>query len=160
MVQIYQGLRESEMRSAAAEFFHVRMEQNLFPEMLALISELQSRGTEIWAVSSTCDWVVEEGVRRFKIPAEHVLSARASISADGLVTNHLIDVPTGEAKVASLAHACVARPDAAFGNSIHDAAMLANARHAFPVNPTPALLDHSTQQGWPIYLPASVRHTA
>ena len=34
MVQIYQGLRESEMRAAAAEFFATRIEPNLFPEML------------------------------------------------------------------------------------------------------------------------------
>jgi phosphoserine phosphatase len=155
MVQIYQGLRDSEMRSTAAEFFAARIEQNLFPEMLALIRTLQSRGTEIWAVSSTCDWVVEEGVRRFDIPANRVLSARVAI-ADGLVTNRLIDVPTDEAKAASLALAGVIRPDAAFGNSIHDAAMLAIARRAFPINPTPALLDRCAQENWPIYYPASV----
>ena len=31
----------------------------------------------------------------------------------------------------------VTAPDAVFGNSVHDAAMLAIARRAFPVNPTP-----------------------
>jgi phosphoserine phosphatase len=50
----------------------------------------------------------------------------------------------------------VTTPDAVFGNSVHDAAMLAIARRAFPVNPTAALAERSTQEGWPIYYPASV----
>jgi phosphoserine phosphatase len=156
MVQIYQGLRDSEMRSAAAEFFRARIETNLFPEMLDLISDLQTRGTKIWAVSSTCNWVVEEGASRFNIPAECVLAARVAIR-DGVVTHQILDVPTDEAKVTSLARAGVTHPDAAFGNSIHDAAMLAIARRAFPVDPTPALLERSLREHWPIYLPASAR---
>jgi phosphoserine phosphatase len=155
MVQIYQGLRESEMRSAAAEFFAARIEQNIFPEMLALIRQLQARGTAIWAVSSTCDWVVEEGMRRFEISPGRILAARVAV-VEGFVTHSLIDVPTDEAKVASLARVGIARPDAVFGNSIHDAAMLAIARRAFPIDPSPALLAHSEQQCWPVYYPASV----
>ena len=155
MVQIYQGLRESEMRSAAAEFFAERIEKNIFPEMLALIRQLQARGSEIWAVSSTCNWVVEEGMRRFDIAAARILATRVAV-VDGFVTHSLIDVPTDEAKVASLARVGIARPDAVFGNSIHDAAMLAIARRAFPIDPSPALLARCAQQRWPVYYPASV----
>ena len=155
MVQIYQGLREAEMRAAAAEFFATRIEENIFPEMRTLVRELQARGTEIWAVSSTCDWVIEEGIRRFDIPAERILATRVEV-ANGLVTPTLIDVPTDEGKVASLARVGIHAPDAAFGNSIHDAAMLTIARRAFPVNPTPELVQHSAREGWPVYFPASV----
>ena len=56
MVQMYHGLRESEMRSAARTFFAARVEKNIFPEMLTLIQALQAKGTDIWAVSSTNDW--------------------------------------------------------------------------------------------------------
>jgi phosphoserine phosphatase len=157
MVQIYAGLREADLRAAAAEYFAAQVEQRIFPEMLALIRELQAAGTEIWAVSSTCDWVVEEGVRRFDIPANRVLSARVAIDPAGLVTNTLLDVPTDEGKVAALARAGIAAPDAVFGNSIHDAAMLAIAQPngAFPVNPTPALLARAAAEGWPVFYPAS-----
>jgi phosphoserine phosphatase len=155
MVQIYQGLRESEMRAAAAEFFAARIEKNIFPEMLALIRQLQARGTAIWAVSSTCDWVVEEGMNRFEIPPGRILAARVAV-VEGFVTHSLIDVPTDEAKVASLARVGITHPDAVFGNSIHDAAMLAIARRAFPVNPTPELVQHSAHEGWSIYFPDSV----
>jgi phosphoserine phosphatase len=47
----------------------------------------------------------------------------------------------------------VAAPDVVFGNSIHDAAMLEIAGQAFPVNPTPALLQIAARHGWPIFYP-------
>jgi len=155
MVQMYQGLREAEMRAAARVFFQTKIEKNIFPEMLQLVSELRAKGVDIWAVSSTNDWVIEEGVRLFEIPPSRVLAARVKV-VDGLVTSELLDVPTDEGKVASLLRAGVTAPDVVFGNSVHDAAMLAIARGAFPVNPSPALLERSSQEGWPVFYPAAV----
>ncbi|MDE1178421.1 MAG: haloacid dehalogenase-like hydrolase [Edaphobacter sp.] len=155
MVQIYQGLREDELRRAARAFFADRIERNIFPEMLQLVDELRSKGVDIWAVSSTNDWVIEEGVKRFGIPADRVLSARVE-SRGGIVTDNLLDVPTDEGKVASLARSGISHPDAVFGNSVHDAAMLAIARRAYPVNPTAGLIDHAVREGWAVYYPASV----
>jgi phosphoserine phosphatase len=155
MVQLYQGLREEEMRRAAKVFFESYIERNIFPEMLALVNELRGKGVDIWAVSSTNDWVIEEGMRRFGIPADRVLSARVQVK-DGIITDAILDVPTDEGKVTALAKAGITTPDAVFGNSVHDAAMLAIARRAFPVNPTAALVERSMQEGWPIYYPASV----
>src|SRR5262249_607092 len=131
MVQMYQRLREEEMRRAAKVFFEKQIERNIFPEMLALVKELRGVGVEIWSVSSTNNWVVEEGVRRFGIPANRVLAAEVEVK-DGVVTDLLVDVPTDEGKVAALARVGVRAPDAVFGNSVHDADMLAIARRAFP----------------------------
>lgn len=156
MVQMYQRLREDEMRRAAKNFFASQIEPNIFPEMLELVGELRAKGVDIWAVSSTNNWVIEEGVRRFGIPAERVLAACVQVK-DGVVTDVIKDVPTDAGKVAALARAGVTTPDAVFGNSVHDAAMLEIARRAFPVNPTPALAERSAQEGWPVYYPASVR---
>ncbi len=162
MVQVYRGLSESDMRIAAAEFFSTEIERNIFPEMLTLIRELQATNTEIWAVSSTCDWVIEEGVRRFDILPNRVLAARVAI-ANGLVTETIQDVPTDGGKVTALARVGITAPHAVFGNSIHDAAMLAIARSqkgtsgAFPVNPNAALLQRSARENWPVYYPASVK---
>ncbi len=157
MVQVYQGLREEEVRRAALDFFpRQNRERNIFPEMQRLIADLQRANVDIWAVSSTNDWVIEEGVKRFHIPSNRVLAARVEV-VNGIVTDRLLDIPTDEGKVASLARVGITQPDAVFGNSVHDAAMLAIARRAFPVNPTPALIDRSAAEGWPIYFPASVR---
>jgi phosphoserine phosphatase len=156
MVQIYAGLTEADMRAAAAEFFRTKIEPNIFPELRDLIAELQAAGTDIWAVSSTCDWVIEEGVRRFSIPANRVLAAHVAIDSNGIVTDTLLDVPTDEGKVAALARNGITSPDVVFGNSIHDAAMLSIARRAFPVNPSAALVTRAAAESWPIYYPASV----
>jgi phosphoserine phosphatase len=155
MVQMYQRLREEEMRRAARTFFAAQVERNIFPEMMALVEQLRNRGVDIWAVSSTNNWVIEEGARRFGIAADRVLAACVAVK-DGVVTDVLRDVPTDEGKVASLARVGITAPDAVFGNSVHDAAMLAIARRAFPVNPTPALVERSAQEGWPVYYPAAV----
>ncbi len=155
MVQVYAGLREQDLRDAAATFFRSHIEPNLFPELQQLIRILQAAGTDIWAVSSTNDWVIEEGVQRFGIAPNRVLSARVQV-VDGVITDRLIDVPTDEGKVAALRRVGLPLPDAVFGNSIHDAAMLGIARRAFPVNPTAALLAQSATLGWPVYFPASV----
>lgn len=155
MVQMYQGLREEEMRAAAREFFAQKIERNIFPEMLTLVENLRSKGTDIWAVSSTNDWVIEEGARRFGIAPDRVLAACVQVK-DGLVTDAICHVPTDEEKVEALVRVGITTPDAVFGNSVHDAAMLAIARRAFPVNPSPALAELSLQNGWAIYYPASV----
>ncbi len=156
MVQVYRGIPERDMRAAAAEFFRERIEPNIFPELQRVVAGLRRNGAQIWAVSSTNDWVIEEGVRRFDIQPSHVLAARVE-SHEGYVTAHVIDVPTDQGKVEALARAGVTQPDAVFGNSVHDAAMLAIARRAFPVNPTMALSARSLAEGWPVYFPASVR---
>jgi HAD superfamily phosphoserine phosphatase-like hydrolase len=155
MVQLYQGLREDELRRAARDFFAQKIERRIFPEMLELVRDLRAAGTDIWAVSSTNDWVIEEGVRRFSIPADRVLAARVEVK-NGIITDVLTDVPTDEGKVASLSRVGIITPDAVFGNSIHDTAMLSIARRAFPVNPSPALIERCAQENWAVYYPASV----
>jgi phosphoserine phosphatase len=155
MVQMYQRLREDEMRRAAKAFFAAQVERNIFPEMQALVEELRGKGVDIWAVSSTNNWVIEEGVRRFGIPADRVLTARVEVK-DGVVTDVLLDVPTDEGKVTALGRAGITAPDVVFGNSVHDAAMLAIARRAFPVNPTPAAGGTQCPGGWPVYYPTAV----
>jgi phosphoserine phosphatase len=159
MTQVYRGLPVGALRTAAASFFRDYIESNIFPELALLISELQQNGCDIWAVSSTNDWVIEEGVRRFNIPANRVLSARVEV-VDGIITDRLIHVPTDEDKVEALRRVGITAsdnpPDAVFGNSIHDAAMLSIARQAFPVNPSVGLLERAATEGWPVYYPASV----
>jgi phosphoserine phosphatase len=159
MTQVYRGLPVEALRAAAAQFFRDYIEPNIFPELSLLIAELQRNGCDIWAVSSTNDWVIEEGVRRFNIPPDHVLCARVEV-IDGIITDRLIHVPTDEDKVEALRRVGITAghnpPDAVFGNSIHDAAMLSIARQAFPVNPSTGLLTRAAAEGWPIYYPASV----
>jgi len=152
MVQVYAGLREHELRKATAEYFHQAIEPHIFPEMRQLVEQLSAGGTEIWAVSSTNNWLIEEGVRDFGIPAERVIAARVVVKS-GVITSELIDIPTDEGKALALKRVGLESPDAVFGNSVHDAAMLAIAKRAYPVNATPALLQISADKAWPVFYP-------
>jgi phosphoserine phosphatase len=152
MVQMYAGLREQELRAAAAKYVSEFVRDRVFAEMASLLAAMRTAGVELWAVSSTNKWVVAEGVRAFGIPEERVLAAEVAVE-DGLITSTLVDVPTGKAKAVALARVGLTRPDAVFGNSIHDLAMLEIAAHAFPVNPSPALLEAAAKKGWGHFQP-------
>jgi phosphoserine phosphatase len=152
MVQIYAGLREQELRDAAARYVRKFVQPRVFAEMAALVDALQKSGVEIWAVSSTNKWVVTEGIRDLGFPEERILAAEVRV-ANGIITSEILDVPTDEGKAVALARAGLPHPDAVFGNSIHDLAMLEAARNAFPVNPSPQLLEAAAKNGWGYFMP-------
>jgi phosphoserine phosphatase len=152
MTQVYAGLQEKELRSAAATYFQVHVAHRVFAEMRTLIESLNQRGVTLWAVSSTNKWVVSEGVKQFGIPEDRVLAAEVRVE-DGLISADLIDVPTDEGKAIALRRVGLNQPDAVFGNSIHDLAMLELARKAFPINPSPALMAAASQRGWGYFRP-------
>jgi phosphoserine phosphatase len=152
MVQIYAGLRDQELREAAARYVRKFVQPRVFAEMAALLAALKKSGVEIWAVSSTNKWVIVEGVRELGIPEERILAAEVRV-AEGLITSELVDVPTDEGKAATLKRIGLPRPDAVFGNSIHDLAMMEMARNPFPVNPSPELLEAAAKNGWGYFMP-------
>jgi phosphoserine phosphatase len=154
MVQIYVGLREQELRAAAAQYVKEFVHERIFADVAELVVELRENGAELWAVSSTNRWVVAEGVRDFAIPDERILAAKVRVT-EGLIGSEILDVPTDEGKAVALRRAGLTKPDAVFGNSIHDLAMLEMARSAFPVNPSPALLAVAAKNGWGYYRPKS-----
>jgi len=156
MVTINAGSSVQTLEEAAEEFFSSIVEKRIFPEMLRLTRELDSIGCEVWAISSTNDWVVREGVKRFGIPRRRVLAASVHIE-DGQITDRLIRVPSGPGKATVIAEVVKKQVDVCFGNSIHDAAMLEVARHPFGINPNPDLERIAHDKGWQIYWPAGTR---
>src|ERR1019366_9560983 len=79
MVQLYAGLREQELRAAAAEYVNKLVRPSVLPEIASLIATLLQAGVELWPVSSTNLWVVAEGVRAFDIPEHRVLAAAVRV---------------------------------------------------------------------------------
>ena len=156
MVTIHKGILEEKIVFAAAEFFESRIAPRIFAEMLALVHRLNQQGCETWAVSSTNEWVVRAGVRSFGIPAERVLAASVYVE-NGFATGKLRDVPTDEGKAASIRAHIPRQPDAVFGNSVHDQAMLELAHRAFAVNPNPDLAATARERGWTTYVPMMIR---
>ena len=153
MVTMHDGLSIADLHHAAEEFFVEVVAARIFPEMLELTHRLDEQGCELWAVSSTNNWVVEAGAARFRIPRERVLAACLH-HEDGLATHRLHRVPTGDLKAVAIRQVIRRPVEAVFGNSVHDQAMLEIAVHPFCINPNPDLEQVAIANEWPIYWPA------
>jgi phosphoserine phosphatase len=152
MTSLHAGIPVKDIEAAAETFVATVIEKRIFPEMQRVVRSLIEGGCEIWAVSSTNTWVIEAGVRRFGIAKERVIAASV-ICKDGIATKELVRVPTGPSKATAI-HEIIGRtPDAVFGNSVHDAAMLEVARHPFAINPNPDLLERARASHWTVYQP-------
>jgi phosphoserine phosphatase len=156
MVTINREIPLKLMEDEAAAMFTKLVEARIFPEMQHLTRELAAAGCSLWAVSSTNDWVVREGVKRFGIPAENVLAASVHIE-DGVLTDKLIRVPSGPAKATALREVVRREVDVCCGNSVHDLEMLKIARNPVAVNPNPDLETFAAEQAWKIYWPAGTK---
>lgn len=152
MVTIHSGLRADFLRSQADEYWHEQIHGVIFPEMFKLTHTLKDRGVDLWAISSTNNWVVEVGAEFFGIPREHVLAAEVHVE-NGVATNRLVRVPSGPDKAVAIREVIQRSPDAVFGNSIFDLDMLELAKHPFVIHPNPDLREIAEQRGWPIYEP-------
>jgi phosphoserine phosphatase len=153
MVTINKGVPEETLRAAAEEFFREVVAMRIFPQMQELTMELGSSGCDLWAVSSTNNWVVEAGVQRFGIPRDHVLAACVEIE-NGCASDRLRDVPTDEGKAATIKKNLPGKSvDVAFGNSRHDVHMLELAKHPFAIAPDEVLERVARERVWRIYHP-------
>lgn len=152
MVTLHAGIPEEKVRAIARDFFRTMIEPRIFPEMRELTHRLAASGCELWAVSSTNNWVIEEAASRFAIPVTRVLAACVE-PQNQCAGSRLLRVPTDELKATAIQE-CIGREvDAVFGNSIHDLAMLELARHPFAINPNPDLADTARERGWTSYYP-------
>jgi phosphoserine phosphatase len=155
MTAIYSGLSEKQIRASAAHYFRDHVRPRMYPVMVGLVHELQDAGVEVWAVSSTNNWMIEEGVRELRISPERVLAASVAVQ-DDIVTETILDIPSDEGKASALRRVGLTRPDAVFGNSVHDFHMLEMARMPFPVNPSTELASKAAELGWPVFYPEEV----
>jgi HAD superfamily hydrolase (TIGR01490 family) len=152
MVTMHKGLSEAVVLAAAAEFMTRDFTGRMFPEMRELVGLLRANGCDVWAVSSSNEWVIRAGMREFGISDDRILAAKVEIE-NGVITDRLVRVPSGPGKPAALKEVAKKKIDAAFGNSRWDLDMLAGAGHAFAVNPNPDLEAAARERGWTVYFP-------
>jgi phosphoserine phosphatase len=156
MVTMNHGVSCRLLRRAAREFFSEVISPRVFPEMQELTRRLAAQGCDLWAVSSTNNWVVEYAARQFGIARQHVLAACVQVEG-GCASDRLIRVPTDELKAVAIREYIGQPIDVALGNSIHDQAMLEMAKHPLCVNPSDDLEQIARERGWPVYWPAGTR---
>ncbi len=156
MVTMHRGISELKMMEAARQFVDQSFTSQIFPEMLELVRRLQQDGCEIWAVSSTNEWVIRAAMKYFGIPENRVLAAKVALDGD-LASDRLVRVPSGPGKPQALREVVGKGIDVAFGNSRWDAEMLAMAKHAFAINPNADLEALARERGWPVFFPEATR---
>lgn len=152
MVTLHRNIREIDLINATRRFFDEFFVVQIFPEMKELVRRLQETGCEVWAVSSSNEWLIRAAMRHFDIPETRILAAKVRIE-DGLATDRLIRVPSGSGKPQALREIVKKRIDVAFGNARWDVEMLEMAGHAVAVNPNPDLEAKARERGWRIYFP-------
>jgi len=157
MVTMHRGLRDEIVQQAADKYFALGVAANIFPEMRALIQRLQASGCDVWAVSSSNQWIIRSAMRPFGIPQDHILAAEAVVE-NGIVTDRLVRVPSGPGKVEAIQSAINVPPDCAFGNAIWDREMLALSKHPFAINPNPNLREIAVANRWTVYQPDLNHH--
>src|SRR5437764_14703879 len=159
MVTMHKGMTESVMMQAASDFMSSAFPGKIFVEMQELVSRLHDNCCEVWAVSSSNEWLIRAGMKSFGIAEERILATKIE-REDCIITDRLVRIPSGPGKPKALRDVVKKNIDAAFGNSRWDADMLAIAKHAFAVNPNPDLEAAARQRGWTIYFPDGTRDLA
>ena len=124
--------------------------------MQELVGRLHENGCEVWAVSSSNEWVIRAGMKAFGIAGNRILAAKVELE-NGIVTDRLVRVPSGPGKTKALREVAKKEIDAAFGNSRWDADMLAGAKRGFAVNPNHDLEVLARERGWAVYFPDGTR---
>jgi phosphoserine phosphatase len=152
MVTMYRGLREEAVQQATDEYFELGIAPGIFPEMCDLVKRLREAGTDVWAVSSSSQWIIRSGMRHFGIPENRILAAEAVVE-NGVVADRLIRVPSGPGKSDALCAVLGSAPDCTFGNSQWDREMLAMSKNPFAINPSPQLKEIALASGWRMYQP-------
>ena len=156
MVTMHRGLQEQVVQQACDVYFAQSIAPNIFPEIRELVQRLRGSGCDVWAVSSSNQWIIRSGMRSFGIPQNRILAAEVAVE-NGLITDRLIRVPSGPGKPEAIRSVLKSSPDhspdCAFGNAIWDREMLAMSKHPFVINPNPDLKKIALANGWTMYQP-------
>src|SRR5712664_3389041 len=160
MVTMHRGLQEEVVQQACDSYFAQAIAPNIFPEMRELVKRLRASGCDVWAVSSSNQWIIRSGMRSFAIPQNRILAAEVAVE-NGTITDRLIRVPSGPGKSdvirSVLKSSPTSAPDCAFGNAIWDREMLAMSKHPFAINPNPNLKEIALANHWTVYQPRTDR---
>jgi phosphoserine phosphatase len=153
MVTMHKGMSDAAVMQAAEEFMADAFQGKIFEEMLELVDRLRGQSCDIWAVSSSNEWVIRAGMKHFGIAENRILATKTELES-GIVTDHLVRIPSGPGKPSVLREVLGGQPlDVAFGNSRWDTEMLAMTKHPFAINPNPDLECAARERGWTIYFP-------
>ena len=85
MVTMHRGMSDAVMMKAAGDFMAHSFPGHIFSEMRELVSRLHEDGCDIWAVSSSNEWVIRAGMKSFGIAESRILAAKIELE-DGVIS--------------------------------------------------------------------------
>ncbi len=153
------GLRERELIEYAAYFVDRVWRTHLYPEMAALIAGLERLQTEIWILSASNRWLVEEAARNQGMDRARCIGMAVKVVQGVLTDSFDGPVVNREGKVEAIDAFIGRRPIFAGGNSVNDLPMLhAATAGAMLVNPSSeadaslgtSLRAYGYQRQWPV----------
>ena len=152
MVTMHHGLKEDLVQRATDEYYPHAIAPTVFSDMRELVRRLLDSGCDLWAVSSSNQWVIRTAMRDFGIRQDRILATEVAVE-NGVITDHLVRIPSGSGKPEALREVLDGPLDCAFGNSVWDREMLAMAKHPFAINPSAQLKKIAGANQWPMYQP-------
>ena len=135
-VQLMQGLAVKDIQTWAHDFFEKEIKPTIFPMQKVLIQDLEKRGVQVWIVSASGQWLVDQAAETLGISPEHVIGIRTETN-NGIITDKIIPPVTYRAgKVEAIQKYIKQRPVLAAGNAMTDYEMLMYAKElSIVINP-------------------------
>ena len=110
------------LRSCEDAWGHHRSET--FAYVQPILDEIRSLGGECWVVSASHRWIIEVAVKDFGIPSDRVIAGDLWCDSGHLTERVKEPFPNGPGKAAAIHQRIGVKPRIAFGNSMHDVAMM------------------------------------
>jgi len=153
--RVLASLPEPEVVQSAREAWR-RHSTRLLEPVAGIVRGLAALGAEVAVVSASNRWVIEAAVCDLGIPPSRVVAVDLEREAGRLTPVVVQPMPNGPGKVAAIDAHLGRRPTLAFGNSVHDAPMLAYADLGVVVLATTAEQPHlglaiealRSERGW------------
>lgn len=150
-VQLMTGLSPDEVRRQAQNVIKNFSSRGpcYYPQMKKLVKELKKAGVDVWIVSASTQWIVEEAARHVGVDADHVIGMLPKVK-NGRITAQMERVTYREGKAQAIQNIIGKPPDFAAGDSNTDLEMLLMAegmRLVIDRGKEP-LMTTARQKGW------------
>src|SRR5580700_5232068 len=88
MVTMHRGLQEKVVQQACDSYFAHAVAPGIFSEMRELVHRLRAADCDVWAVSSSNQWIIRSGMTYFGISNNRILATEVAVE-NGIITDRL-----------------------------------------------------------------------
>lgn len=90
-VRFLSGLTADEIQSIGNAMFHEKYQNKMYPEMKALIANLENFGFEVWILSASPELLYQRFcAEQLGLPEDRILGVKSRVGEGGVVTDELV----------------------------------------------------------------------